>query len=254
MKFKHLIITRFLCFDNMSLGRKVLESDIINSNKNIFKKYLLPSLENQTNKNFTLIILIHNEVSEDFIKSDINTTLDIHFIKLKNFKAYLDNIYSLYDIVITTRIDHDDMIYKYAVDDVQKEIDINIPIKLYGYDNGLRYFLNDNKLFLYKNHHKHGFQSVFISLIVSTKFIKQNIYFSSHTKLKDKIKEEYKKINIKFEDKYIISNNIENAWIYVRHGNNDSLLINGKESFLEENIIPNLSKKEIYDLFKFNYD
>ena len=50
------------------------------------------------------------------------------------------NIINSYDVLITTRIDYDDVIYYDAVNDVRKVININKPIFIHGFNKGYYYF------------------------------------------------------------------------------------------------------------------
>ena len=65
----------------------------------------------------------------------------------RDLKNYVRKVSKGYDFLITTRIDTDDCIYYDAVNDVRKLIDINKPIFLHGYRNGVYYFEENDKYY-----------------------------------------------------------------------------------------------------------
>ena len=62
-------------------------------------------------------------------------------------KPYIRNRTKGYDVLITTRIDYDDEIYYDAVNDVRKQININKPILLYGYNRGVSFYESNRKYY-----------------------------------------------------------------------------------------------------------
>ena len=134
----------------------------------VMKKYLIPSLEKQSCKDFTWIILLGNQNNITLIESlfDFNISLNYKFIYQKELKIYLMNITKGIDISITTRIDYDDIIYYDAVNDVRKAINFEKPMILYGYNRGLYYYeVNDKYYDFYTNFNNFGVMSIFASLI-----------------------------------------------------------------------------------------
>ena len=87
------------------------------------KKYLFPSLEAQSCKNFIWILKLGDKANITFVKSllDINNSFESKVIYEKNI---IKNITKGSDILITTRIDYDDRIYYDAVNDVRKVINL----------------------------------------------------------------------------------------------------------------------------------
>ena len=73
------------------------------------------------------------------------------------------NLTKGFEVLITTRIDYDDIIYYDAVNDVRKAININKPILIYGYNRGIIYFELEGKFcnFLYNNNNE-GAWSIFV--------------------------------------------------------------------------------------------
>ena len=133
------------------------------------KKYLFPSLENQTCKKFIWILLLGNKVNITKIQNifNENITFKYNIIYKKSFDHYLKRITKRYDILITTRIDYEDRIYYDAVNDVRKAVNKNKPVIIHGYNSGLCYYEINNKYYYnYFNITNDGTMSVFASLII----------------------------------------------------------------------------------------
>ena len=166
----HLIITRFsIDFYNKIFSKKIYREDYIQNGIRVLKKYLFPSLENQSCKNFTWILMLGNKANIKYIKSllNFNNSFESKIIYEKDIKNYLRNITKGFDVLITTRIDYDDRIYYDAVNDVRKAINIYKPMILYGYNRGVYYYeINDKYYDFYRTYkNSDGVMSIFISLI-----------------------------------------------------------------------------------------
>lgn len=106
------------------------------------------------------------------------------------------------DYLITTRIDHDDLIYNETVEEIQNICDKNIPLCYYGYDKIITMVGNDieNCYKFYPNYKGLGSISIFQSLIVNKmKINKLYIIYDlgNHTKQKIKFIDIYKENNLK---------------------------------------------------------
>lgn len=177
-KILHLIITRFLIeFWNANDFPKIMyNKSYINNGIRVMKKYLFPSLENQSCKNFTWILMLGDKANINLLNSliKINNSFSKKIIYQKDIKNYIRNITKGIDILITTRIDYDDRIYYDAVNDVRKAINIKRPLILYGYNRGLYYYeVNDKYYELYQTYQNLGVMSVFISLITVLKMVNE---------------------------------------------------------------------------------
>ena len=195
-KIIHIIITRFLSFSNN------LRKEYILNGIRVMKKFLLPSLENQSCKEFIWILMLGNKANITSLKSllNFNNSFQWYIIYKKDIKNILKNITRGFDILITTRIDYDDRIYYDAVNDVRKEININKPILLHGYKSGLYYFELDNKYYHFEEKSKNGAFSVFESLIIVLNKVNDiyNIYdFGHHFIVRLKLLKNYKLYGIK---------------------------------------------------------
>ena len=130
--FKHYIITRFNLrakeWQFTKNSTKVLDDNWLKNRFELFEKYCLPSLIAQTNKNFEWVIFFDTETPQ-FFKD-----------KIEGYKQQLPNLVSLFvenmelflptiqeyiknnnqEYVITTRLDNDDCVSKYFVEEIQK--------------------------------------------------------------------------------------------------------------------------------------
>ena len=87
IKFKHLIITRFMMELNIkNYNEKIYTDNYIQNSIRVLNKYLLPSLGNQTCKDFTWILKIGDKANKSLIYSllsfnyieNISKDLDIY--------------------------------------------------------------------------------------------------------------------------------------------------------------------------------
>ena len=195
-KIIHIIITRFLSFSSN------LRKEYILNGIRVMKKYLLPSLENQSCKEFIWILMLGNKANITSLKPlfNFNNSFPWYIIYKKDIKNTLGNITKGFDILITTRIDYDDQIYYDAVNDVRKEININKPILFYGYKKGLYFFESDNKYYQFEYKCRNGAFSIFESLIIFLNKVNDTytIYdFGHHFIVRLKLLKNYKSYGIK---------------------------------------------------------
>jgi len=196
LKIIHIIITRFLVISSNSRKEYILNGI------RVMKKFLLPSLENQSCKEFIWILMLGNNANITFLKSivNFNNTFQWYILYAKDIKRFVRNISKGFDILITTRIDYDDRIYYDAVNDVRKEININKPILLHGYRRGVYFFETDNKYYEFDFKNKNGAFSVFESLIIDLNKVNKtyNIYeFGHHFSVRKNLLQNYKSYGIK---------------------------------------------------------
>ena len=124
----HIIATRFMIefHHKNDFPNKLYNKDYIENGIRVLNKYLLPSLEHQTCNLFIWVLMVGEKADINFIKSKIKNNKKFRIVILyqKDFKIFIKNISRGCDILITTRIDYDDMIYYDAVNDVRKAINL----------------------------------------------------------------------------------------------------------------------------------
>jgi len=199
LKIIHIIITRFAL--GLSSNNDTTKDYILNGFR-VMKKYLLPSLENQSCKDFIWILMLGNRANMTYLKSlsNFNNSFHWYIIYAKDIKNFLRNITKGFDILITTRIDYDDRIYYDAVNDVRKQINIKKPILFHGYNSGLYYFELDDKYYDFQYGAKNGAFSVFESLILVLNKVNDTytIYdFGIHLTVRSRLLKNYKSYGIK---------------------------------------------------------
>ena len=232
----HLIMTRFSIPLLNNFKRIIYTKEYILNGIRVMKKYLIPSLENQSCKNFTWILIIGNEVNITFIKflTNFNNSFKKDIIFLKDVKNYVRNITKGFDVLITTRIDYDDRIYYDAVNDVRKVINMNKPAILHGYKRGVYYYEFNGKYYdFYRTYRNEGAMSIFLSLI--TVLNKVNDIFTihdliTHAHVRNKFLQKYKSFGIK-ELNYepAIFDSGEPKFVWVRQKYSGSLHTSKKE-------------------------
>jgi len=188
MKFAHYIITQFN-LRNFSL------SDVISFEKwitwtrsrtELYMKFCLPSVLNQTCKDFKWLLYFDSETPPEFDKFiDYLENQDLIKICYSNGiddfnKSYFNEIKKMLpentEWIITTRIDNDDALHKDAVETIQK----NFTYKhKYLISLASGYILNtaDNKM----SHYFYP-MSPFISLIENTSDSPSGVFERGHTK------------------------------------------------------------------------
>jgi len=203
-KIIHFITTRFLIeYDIKSDFNKILYSEnYITNGIRVMKRYLFPSLESQSCKLFTWIIILGNKANLTYIKPLITFkySFEMKIIYEKDFKKFLRNRIKDYDVLITTRIDYDDRIYYDAVNDVRKAINFDKPMILYGYNRGLYYLESNEKYFLFNLKTKDGCHSIFCSLVIILRSVNDTytIYDTgNHMFIRKNLLESYKRFGIK---------------------------------------------------------
>ena len=249
LRIIHVIITRFM-IEFWPLGgfqQKIYQIDYIKNGIRVMKKYLLPSLENQSCKKFIWVLKLGDKANISYIESllELNYSFESKIINEKNIKNYLRNITKGFDILITTRIDYDDRIYYDAVNDVRKTINSNKPMLLYGYNRGLYYYEYNNKYYeLNREDKKNDVFSIFISLVIFLNKVNDtyNIFdLGTHINVRKKILESYKTFGIKelnYEPAIFDSGEAKFVWVRQKYSGlyNPSLVAEKKLKSYKFNI------------------
>lgn len=255
MRIKHLIVTRFLCNSNMSLGDKVFDKDIINEGLRLLNTYLIPSLENQTNKNFTLVLLIHDKANEENIGFNMSTSFDVKIMKVSEYDAYLEEVYNDYQFVIQTTQDYDDCVYYNFVEDTQSSVDETLPYKVHGYVDGakLKTWEVPQHLYYclcYNGKDAKGLIGIGLSIICNTTYNTESVLKLSHHLIKEWLAERYRRIGIDDIPDGAYEKNLDKklTYIYVRHMQNASNGQGKLDSLKFGNVI-DISKESVKKTF-----
>lgn len=234
-KIKHYIIVRFYCYDfNVLPEGTIFDEKFLNNAIDIFKKTCIRSLENQTCKDFELLVLINDNISKNhpsIIKlNDLckTTSFVSKVLKLNELNIQNDNTY---DYIITSRIDYDDFAKFDAVEEIQSTTS-DLPYVVFGYLNGIAIKdVNDiNTCLEYlPTYGNNGPMSVMATLIVNTKTCKQFltiIDLINHAILHKTLKKVYEENDIEYDDNAYVLVKDRLSYLYVNTGCNVSCASN----------------------------
>ena len=151
------------------INKKIYSKEYIDNGIRVLKKYLIPSLQYQSCKDFIWMLKVGNKANITYLKSLLKFKIPFIAVVIykKDYKSFIKNMAKNADILITTRIDYDDRIYWNAVNDVRKAINISKPILLYGYNRGFYYYEEyDIYTEFFRTYENEGTMSIFQSLII----------------------------------------------------------------------------------------
>lgn len=196
-KFKHYIITRFNISQSFqckarqpesNLLEKNLESEYLRKRFEIFRRYTLPSIKQQTNQNFDWIVLFHKQTPIEFLeqieemKEQYGRFIPIFLQgnEMFNVNEYIAENSNDCDFYLTSRIDNDDA---YALDYIEKvqqytQTTHHIEPVILSFAQGFQYEIANNKLVPYYYLENH-----FTSMISTKNSIYKNIYELNHAKI-----------------------------------------------------------------------
>lgn len=196
-RYKHFVITRFnirasygckLKNPDNNPMRRILDEDYLEERFSIFEKYTLPSMKQQTNQNFTWIILFHKNTPNSFKKKIEELKKEYSFIDLYfgdeekfDFSEYCDRQKENVKYAITTRIDNDDMFSNDYIEKIQEYANNNLRGCILSFSKGRKYDLKSKKQYEYERKDNH-----FLSMI-GTK--EECILQYNHAKIFDSGKE-----------------------------------------------------------------
>ncbi|MBD3879682.1 MAG: hypothetical protein SR1Q5_08415 [Quinella sp. 1Q5] len=276
---KHFIFVRFFSFHDAKYPHDIFDVDFLLKQLPLARN-VLNSLENQTNKNFELIFVLHPRFFDDleysFIFSTLEeyTTLPIKFMRNDGgsylfspnsnpeVAKFLEDATKNYDYVITTRIDYDDFIYKDAVADTQSKIKECDSVLGYGYCLGYEYSLGD----LYYRQSLwvgNGHLGIAQSLILKSSFAKQNPVFRlsvenfDHHILKTELKRFLEHNGVEFSENMFQQNTTTLAYIYFRHENAHAIRTNNRDitqmyQDRKKLTVKDITKKQLAEEFGFH--
>lgn len=234
MKIKHYIVVRFF---NKALGnfleKDQLSDKLLSMGVKLLELNLLKSLENQTCKNFELILLIHdklqqfnNDYYQKLLSISQNASFKIWLMTKDQFTILLNQNNDSFDKRIISRVDYDDLLLNIVVSDIQNTA-LRLqqkPILVYGYNNG--WVWRDDTKQLYKveklynfNGHFSVMQSVILDMSSKIKeLLKIQPYIWDHSHIALNIDKKY------FQKYMQLSFNFNlNAYVWMRHMNTGSI-------------------------------
>ena len=149
---KHLIFTRFYC---IKYGRPSIEHvfyhypDLLSPGLRRMEQYLIPSLENQTCKDFTLVVMIHSKMVQQRPEiydeiSKLEPSFPMIVIDYEKGHEWVDSLGE--DYIIGTRIDNDDCVGKFGVQLTQEQFDPNLDFKFFAFMDGAVLYMKENEL------------------------------------------------------------------------------------------------------------
>lgn len=175
-RYKHFVITRFNIRANYGCKlknpdnnpmRRILDEDYLKERFSIFEKYTLPSMKQQTNQNFTWLILFHKNTPDSLKKRIEELKEEMDFIDLYfgdeekfAFSKYCNIQEENIEYAITTRIDNDDMFSVDYIDKIQEYANNNLHECILSFSKGRKYDLNSKKKYEYERKDNH-----FLSMI-----------------------------------------------------------------------------------------
>lgn len=196
-KSKHFIITRFNISQSFqckarqpekNLLEKNLEREYLRKRFEIFRRYTLPSIEQQTNQNFDWIVLFHKQTPTEFLKQieEIKEQYDkfnpifLQGNEMSEVNRYILENSNECDFYLTSRIDNDDA---YALDYIEKiqqytQTIHNIEPVILSFSQGFQYDISNNMLVPYYYLENH-----FTSMISTKNSRYKNIYELNHAKI-----------------------------------------------------------------------
>lgn len=153
--FTHLIITRFMCdnFIKKDTGIDIDNEEWRKMSFDMAKRHIIPTLENQSNKNFILVFLVSDTMSDsDILDLEwLSGYINIKVIKLSEFNNYIKSINT--DYLITSRLDYDDHVYKDCVKDIHQLLKRKKPeVCIYGLNQGVSIVDGENESHLMYNY------------------------------------------------------------------------------------------------------
>lgn len=221
---KHFVITRFLAFDFQNT-HLIENKEYIEFCFEKLQTNFIATLNNQTNKNFEIIILtskmFFDLVKQRLPKSNNKITVILFDENYKELNDFLKQ-YKCYNHIITTNLDYDDFLLNTAIERIQKACCENTTFKLFGFQNGVTM---DDKFNCYRFirtwNGKLGLMSQGLSLICKSDNL-YNLYdlgkLGDHTLYKIVIEKNKKHFNLeKLDDDFFDFDKKDCYFIWYRH-------------------------------------
>lgn len=259
--FVHYLITRFsVNFGGMNT-KNVFEPKRLDEHIELFVRMCYPSVVNQTNKNFTWLIVIDRNLPMPYQNKLANIIKDSP-VKIKvvmwNNKYQFGQLNwipmdKIRKYIITTRIDDDDAIHPQLIEMIQKYY-YTIQIKhckFITFQKGLQFFANNG---VFKELIR-PMIAIGLTLISNINTFPYNIHQFDHMKITNKQHVfDNSNRNIIEENNYVVTllQNIY-MWIYTIHEKSDSgYMITNRDGMSKKKINVEINKNKNDIIKKFN--
>jgi hypothetical protein len=132
VKFTHYLITRFNVpvknWDRDKAGQPVLDDAWMHSRLDLFRRYCVPGVANQTNRNFTWLIYCDKLTSQTYLNEiykAISGVPNVMVRQVSHFEELMTDLRQLFSTVptpyvISSRVDNDDSLGPTYIHEVQK--------------------------------------------------------------------------------------------------------------------------------------
>ena len=223
MNIAHYVIVNFLSWQSTGWSRKIEDPLLERQRIATLEKYLLLSLERQTNRAFTLILYIGTQLSQTArkylrkIKTSFPIIVGEHRIMARELKA----AWARNDCVITSKMADDDMIFPGAAAEVRRIAEQGLPFVVHGYRRGLVY-VEGKGITRWRYPYNVGHLAIFLSLIRTTEAQPMWInHLGHHGDVKINAERDFKLYGLKElpEGWWNSDDTTDPAWCYVRHKN-----------------------------------
>lgn len=264
MTYIHLIITRFMCdnFIKEDSSENIFSPEWKEMSFNMASRHIIPTLENQTNKNFKLIFLVANNLSNYDLEriKHLSNEIEIMPVHLFMFDSFIKNHNS--DYLITSRLDYDDHVYKNCVEDIQNIVKSKSNSMLWGLGEGVSIIDGEKDAYLMYNYpwlYNEGLPAPMATLILKREEVKTyfDIYkLGYHTEVSRNfdITQSYYFNNTIFDinDIHNRKKKDEIDYIWIRHKYSASAICNNVIHTTKIKV--DLSKQELKEKFGYCYD
>jgi len=206
MTVKHFIITRFLSEDFNHSEEELFSDEWLTRGRKVLEKHFIPTLENQTCRDFEVVFLIHDNIPAEktaFLE-DVECSFPTHVIRRNALDDFLDGYRDSCDVMVTSRFDYDDNIHKEVVECLRRFVDDNPDeVSLWGLTDGAVVIDGENTA-----HRKRkqkweigglGLWAAMESLVLPKKRCERffSVYrLGNHTSSVQTLKEQYKELGI----------------------------------------------------------
>ena len=249
---KHFIITPFYPYAKSPLTDEILfgeRCNILDIGLVHLTQFLIPSLENQSCQDFTLLLGINRELKSyrkdiysGLLKLQHNSKISMKVMDWFQFYDYIDSLDDNY--IIATKIDHDDCFGKDTIKIIQNQQDWKLDFKFFACMSGAMLWKDTGDIREYISPTwKDGLSSFSASPTFLTQWNKHRLLpVYGHTKVTSITIPN--KVELIHGINHFYDYDTELAWLYIRHGYNRS-----REIWYEYGDRLNLTNQEITNQF-----